>query len=169
MACNDSRALVLHPFANICFGLDSFIFVHVDMEDDDFDLANFPLGNYWTVASFGRREIYSSTPFRARDPARQIAFEDWAWNMETVAKGYLHKCVPDTVHAIRKNPGDSVVKRDTSTRAMPHPTAVFREMLTARQRAKLSQQPANNADLSPIFSTAWYFSHERRSRHDPTP
>lgn len=164
MASNDPRTLVLHPRANIYFGPDTLVFVHVDMEDDDFDLVNFPIANYWTNAAFGRREVYLSTPFRPRDPAAQIAYEDWAWNMETTAAGCLHKCVPNTVHAIRKSRRDSVGKRDTTTKAMPHPTVLFREMLMARQRAKLSQQPANNDDLSPIFSTAWYSTYQRRTR-----
>ena len=127
-ALKDGRDVILHPLASIYFGHESYLYLHVDMEDPDFDLLSLSMTNYWTTLSFTRRDICVAVPFPVRDAKRQIAFEDWGWHWETVSRGIIHKTVPDTVHAVRMRQV-SVLRRDTAANSLAAPTQLFRGML----------------------------------------
>lgn len=128
MGAKDTRPIIFHPQVNVFFGLHNFILVHVDMEDEDFELSVLAMANHWTALSFSKRQLYLSVPYRAADPKRQIGHEDWGWNLETILNGYIHKTVPGTVHAIRSR-GDSRVHQTTARNAMPSPTNLFRNLI----------------------------------------
>jgi glycosyltransferase involved in cell wall biosynthesis len=135
-ATRDKRELVLHPQVSLYFGQDSFLFIHMDMEDDDFDLLSLSMSNYWTALAFARRDVCSAVPFRPRDLARHIGFEDWSWHLATISQGLIHKSVPGTAHAIRSRER-SVVREDIAAKAFPAPTPLFRDLLSqaAAQRS----------------------------------
>jgi glycosyltransferase involved in cell wall biosynthesis len=130
-ANKDSRSIVWHPTANIYFGTQRYLFAHVDMEDDDFDPVNLSFNNYWTALSFAKRELFLSLPYPASDLKGQVGYEDWNWNLETISRGYLHKCVPGTVHAIRARQ-HSVSQETVKHKGLPAPTTLFREMIGRR-------------------------------------
>ncbi len=93
-AIQDRRTLIMHPSATLYFGVHNYLFVHLDMEDEDFDLLNLSMLNYWTTLSFARRETYASIPFRPRDLARQVGFEDWGWNWRRSRAGSCTSACP---------------------------------------------------------------------------
>jgi hypothetical protein len=131
-AASDPRPIIWHPLALIMFGAQSYLFTHIDMEDDDFEVAGLALQNLWSAQSFARRELYASVPFPATDRQRQLGYEDWGWNLETVAKGYLHKSVPGTANGCRKKDQGSLLQKTAASRAMPNPTILFRDMVQSR-------------------------------------
>lgn len=138
-ACNaankDSRSIIWHPTANIYFGTQRYLFAHLDMEDDDFDLVNLSFNNYWTALSFAKRELFLSLPYQASNLEGQVGYEDWNWNLEAISRGYLHKCVPGTVHAIRARE-HSVSQETVKHNGLPAPTTLFREMIGRRMPSR---------------------------------
>jgi glycosyltransferase involved in cell wall biosynthesis len=128
MGAKDARPIIFHPQVNIVFGFHNYIFVHADMEEEDFELSILAMTNYWTALSFAKRQVYLSIPYRAIDPKLHIGFEDWDWNIETILNGYIHKTVPGTVHAIRSQSG-SRVHRTTTRNALPSPTYLFQNLI----------------------------------------
>ncbi len=136
----ETRRIVLHPAVNIFFGIDPYLFVHVDMDDEDFDILKLAMINYWTALSFAKRELYLEFPFPAADLKRQIGYEDWSWNMQTIAGGCHHKSVRDTVHAIRQK-RNSLVVQTTSSQAMPVANDLFRTLLSRRRGGDAIAKP----------------------------
>jgi len=124
----DRSAVVWHPEVNLYFGVDAFIFYTIDMEDPDFDLLSLSMSNPWSASCFTSRELLAAVPYPETNFERQIAFEDWGWNLETVSKGCLHKCVPGTLYAVRIRP-DSLVRQTSARRALPKHTDLFRKMI----------------------------------------
>jgi glycosyltransferase involved in cell wall biosynthesis len=127
-ATGDSRPIVWHPLALIVFGLEPHLFIHVDGEDEDFDMISLSMSNFWASQSFAKREVYLSIPYPETRLGAQLGYEDWGWNLETISKGYLHKCVPNTVNAYRKR-RESLVQQTAAKNAMPKATTLFREMV----------------------------------------
>lgn len=119
---------ILHPKVCIYFGAFQQIYTHVDMDDDDFDVMNLSMSNYWTALAFAKRQTYREIPYPETKLEQQIGYEDWGWHLETIARGYRHKCVPGTLHAIRRREGNLTSRAD-SARAMPPPTTLFRSKL----------------------------------------
>ncbi len=129
----DARSVVWHPAANIYFGTQQYLFMHLDMEDEDFDVLNLSFSNCWTALSFAKRELYLSIPYRASNLECQVGYEDWSWHQETISRGYLHKCVSGTVHAIRSR-AQSLLHETTKRNALPAPTALYRELISRTHR-----------------------------------
>jgi glycosyltransferase involved in cell wall biosynthesis len=127
-AARERREAVFHPQASLYFGDENFLYVHTDMEDEDFDLLNLSVSNYWTTLCFARRSTCTAIPFPARDAERQIGYEDWGWHLNTIAAGIIHKTVPGTCHAVRVR-RSSVVHRDIARSSLTAPSRLFRDML----------------------------------------
>ena len=139
-ADKDARTVVWHPTANIYFGTQRYLFMHIDMEDEDFDVVNLSFNNCWTALSFAKRELYRSLPYRAANLGGQVGYEDWSWHQETISRGCLHKCVPGTVHAIRSRE-QSLVQETTKRNALPAPTTLYRELVCRANRREQEGSP----------------------------
>lgn len=124
----DARSIVWHPEVNVYFGAEDKILVHVDMESPQFDVAGLAVRNYWTALCFAKRAFLLSVPYPATNLGHQIGYEDWGWNMETIARGALHKVVPGTGHVIRVRAA-SVVRRTTEAECLPRPSEMFCQLL----------------------------------------
>lgn len=132
-AVSDTRNVIWHPAANQYFGLEPHIYVHIDMEEPAFDLLTLMTNNYWTSASFSRREIYLASPYPPTHLDKQLGYEDWYWNVETIRHGILHKVVPGTVHFIRQKPM-SQVRRTEVRSSLMYPSLLFKDFLDKRDK-----------------------------------
>lgn len=130
-ATSDMRSVVWHPEVNQYFGAHPHIFAHADMEDPTFDLFALTINNYWTSASFSSREIYLSHPFPASHTERQIGYEDWAWNSETIRHGIYHKIVVGTAHFIRQKL-ISMVRQMEARSCLMSPSPLFKDFIDKR-------------------------------------
>jgi hypothetical protein len=101
---------IAHPQYNYFFEKQATIFTHVDQESPDFRLDLLRVANYWDALCVCPTDIYREIPFCDRDIAGGYAYEDWFWNCETVAAGYIHKVVPDTVLFKRRQESSQTVK-----------------------------------------------------------
>lgn len=102
IATTRDEPIVWHPEVCVYFGAARHIFCHIDMEDEAFRPASLAIENFWTALSFAASDIYIQNPYPETDLASGFGFEDWAWNMETISRGIIHKIVPGTGHAIRR-------------------------------------------------------------------
>ena len=145
-ACRDLREIVWHPDVNLYFGIDAHLFRHIDMEDPQFDPLSLLLSNYWTSLCFARRSLLNEVPYRRISLTDQIGYEDWAWNIETIGRGVLHKIVPGTAHAIRIKP-NSLRQKTSALRALPYPSPLFRTNVIG---SRGSSSPRFRATSPPI-------------------
>jgi glycosyltransferase involved in cell wall biosynthesis len=100
------EAHIAHPEYNYFFEKSANIYKQVDQESPEFRLDTLRWANYWDALCMCRTEIYLKFPFCSRNIAGGYAYEDWHWNCETVAAGYIHKVVPKTV-LFKRRQGDS--------------------------------------------------------------
>jgi glycosyltransferase involved in cell wall biosynthesis len=104
---------VVHPELNVFFEGRNSIFLHRGSDDELFDLDYFRVGNYWDAMCMAERSILLEYPYRPRDIALGFAYEDWDWNMRTLAGGVTHYVAVDTVHFKRsRKRSQSKVSRD---------------------------------------------------------
>ncbi|MCZ2340394.1 MAG: glycosyltransferase family 2 protein [Bacteroidales bacterium] len=130
---SDQRNIIWHPEINLYFGGYPHIFHHMDMESKEFHLATIAVSNYWTALCFAPRELLLSCPYPTSNMKHQRGFEDWAWNMETIHRGWIHKVVPGTAHAIRiKTSTASVNRTATNNRCLWPRTELFLDIVQQR-------------------------------------
>jgi Glycosyltransferases, probably involved in cell wall biogenesis len=127
----DPRKIAWHPEVNAYFGVTPYIFMHVDMEDPTFQIADIAYTNLWTSLCFTTTDFLRSVPYAGTDLKNGIGYEDWCWNIDVIQNGGLHKIVPDTAHAIRTR-GVSLVKQTSAADSVPRPSHFFRKMIAGR-------------------------------------
>jgi hypothetical protein len=137
--------VIWHPELCVYFGADRHIFRHIDMEEPGFSAAGLVIENYWTALSFGARDLYADNPYPGTDLKAGFGFEDWAWNMQTISRGILHKIVPGTGHVIRRRE-QSVSRATVHAGAVPRPTSYLQDYLRRRKDCR----DAGDGPASPL-------------------
>jgi len=132
-ASRDVRNIIWHPEINQLFGLNPHQFLHVDMEDPDFDIYLLSAINYWTSLVFARRSLFHCVPYPETNLPMQLGFEDWSWNINSILHGAIHKIVPGTVHFIRQK-SVSLVKKTADAQCLPNSLPLFRNILEHKQK-----------------------------------
>jgi glycosyltransferase involved in cell wall biosynthesis len=125
----DQRNIAWHPEVNVYFGVTPNIFLHMDMEDPRFHIANLAYTNPWTSLCFVSAEFLRAVPYAGTRLKDHIGYEDWCWNIDVVDNGGLHKIVPQTAHAIRTR-NVSLVKQTTAAGCIPRPSDFFRNKIS---------------------------------------
>ncbi|QBE64811.1 glycosyltransferase family 2 protein [Pseudoduganella lutea] len=131
------KAAIYHPEVNIYFGAHHRAFRHPDPATlDPSGIAGLLLENYWTSLSFGHRSIYLENPVHDNGIDDGHGYEDWHWNMDTVAKGIKHRPVPRTAHFVRLKPTGSLNLRSASGSAIVRPSSFARQLIFGRSKSK---------------------------------
>jgi hypothetical protein len=102
-----------------------YLFTEADFDHSSFDCAPHPqvqavyliqessnsacfdpralfMENMWGAVAFARRAVFRQYPYLAVDRAAGFGIEDWSWNSETLAAGFVHRVVEGTVHLHRE-------------------------------------------------------------------
>lgn len=118
--------LIVHPELQISFGSVHCVAHVLDMDEQpDYPLQNCLAVHPWIACSFGAKSIYEKSPYcRADTQETGFGFEDWQWNLETIAKGGRHVCAPNTAHYYRRKP-TSMLTEMVASGAVIRPTEFF--------------------------------------------
>lgn len=121
MKANKENDCVLHPEYNVYFGAaDQHVLHHVGMDESDFLLSSIYRTNYWTALAFSSRKIFERYPYKENRIRDGFGYEDWTWNVETIANGIRHLVVPGTSHFIRRSIGDgSLLNKTNAAKSLP--------------------------------------------------
>lgn len=124
MAETLDEGVILHPECNVYFGEAPYVMRHPDQDEPGFDPFALLARNPWTVLSFAARTTYLARPFGATRFASGFGYEDWAWNLETIAHGHRHHVVPGTSHAVRqrRRSQNEIAK---ASGVIPHPVRLI--------------------------------------------
>lgn len=109
---------IAHCQVNLNFERDMLFWQHTDSRDPDFDPSVFCVTNHWTALSMAPTSVYREHPYKRASAELALGFEDWEWNTRTLAAGFVHAVVPETVHFIRKRPGSMSDTHASQTRAI---------------------------------------------------
>jgi glycosyltransferase involved in cell wall biosynthesis len=121
-----TRPTIWHPEANLIFGDENpHVFLHRDMEDLGFEQDWLRVANYWTALSFAELTIYSAFPYPSNRLAEGFGYEDWSWNISTIAAGITHRTVEGTIHCVRRKPGGSLLASTVQSGALPDWSPLF--------------------------------------------
>ncbi len=120
----ESVPTVWHPAMSAYFGETTRVVHHPDSADPAFDRTRFRLHNAWTALCFCPSWILGDVPYRPNHLSEGFGFEDWSWNTEILDRGWRHGIVPDTVHAIRRAGGESLISKSVRSLRTPWRQAV---------------------------------------------
>ena len=137
------RRYVIHPEVSVYFHKKTLLFYHPDQRDDNFDGSNIIVENYWTALSFARRDTFLATRYLATPPCSGFGYEDWHWNCEVMARGFIHTIAPRTAHFIRSKESGSLNAASASRNALVRHSALFDNFAarTSREKRLFRKEP----------------------------
>ncbi|WP_207540780.1 glycosyltransferase family 2 protein [Sabulicella rubraurantiaca] len=117
--------VVWHPEASVFFGTaEPYWLVHRDDDILGADWQTLALRNHWTSLCFAPRRLFERVRYQSVEIEKGLGYEDWAFNMDTIAAGYRHRIVRDTLHLVRMRP-DSLVRMSAMRDILVAPTNLF--------------------------------------------
>lgn len=123
-ASDGQTTLVLHPELNVYFGETApYVWRHTPQTPSA--LNDLLEHNLWTALCFTTRAALLEVAYERSEPGSGFGYEDWHWNCETVARGYVHVPVPGTVHFIRVHTDASRRQIQCRDGAIIRPSAFF--------------------------------------------
>jgi glycosyltransferase involved in cell wall biosynthesis len=130
------RRFVIHPEVSLYFDQKVVLFYHPDQRREDFDEGGIIVENYWTSLCFSRRETFLEMPYLSTPPCSGFGYEDWHWNCEVMARGFIHTIAPYTAHFIRSKETGSLNAATALRNGLIRHSALFDNFALRSRRKK---------------------------------
>jgi len=115
------RRYVVHPEVTVGFDQNTYIVYHPDQRGRDFAEIDVAFENCWPYICFSHRETFLEVPYAATPKSSGFGFEDWHWNCEVMARGFVHTVAAGTAFFNRlKESGSRFVEQSTRNTLIPH-------------------------------------------------
>ena len=104
--------VVVHPELNWFFDAAQLAYIKIAQDDPLFIPYYFYFGNYYDSLCMAQRATIREAPYGPRDVKNGFGYEDWQWNIETMAAGWRHVIAKDTIVFKRRRDTSLVVELD---------------------------------------------------------
>lgn len=130
------RTAILHAEMVLSFGMYNAFNWQVDQEGEYFNRPSLLTVNPWICASFAHRSVFEAVPYAACFPHQTgFGYEDWYWNCETVAKGYVHRLAWGAVYFYRRKWHGSVNEKNHHIKAVIPKSQLFSGSLVVPEKS----------------------------------
>lgn len=126
---------VAHPGVAITFEARDSVWRMPDSTGSGFEPIWLAEHNFWDSACVVPRAVVLDVPYPASSSRPAFGPEDWAWNIETIDRGFRHVVVPETVMFYRVKRRGSLLASHDGNSALLAPVAFL-----ARPRPEVSPQ-----------------------------
>lgn len=117
---------IFHPEIMLAFGGWNAYWWQVDQTGDLYRPGALLVSNYWNACAFAVRSIFENCPYQvSRVGEAGFGYEDWHWNCETIAKGYMHRIARGTARYERRKEGGSLNVAHQRAGAVIRPSRFF--------------------------------------------
>ena len=114
--------IIAHPEVNIVFDGGKYLWQNVDQASPMFTPHYMYVRNCYDSLCLTPREAHLEVPYVQRDVPNGLSFQDWQFAVETMAKGWKHVVVRDTIIFKRRRDFSLVVEsrdRQSIIRSLP--------------------------------------------------
>jgi hypothetical protein len=114
--------VIAHPEVNIVFDGGKYLWQNVDQDSPLFTPHYMYVRNCYDSLCLTPREAHLDVPYVQRDVPNGLSFQDWQFAVETMARGWKHVVVRDTIIFKRRRDFSLVVEsrdRQSIIRSLP--------------------------------------------------
>lgn len=130
------RNVILHAEMVLSFGMYNAFNWQVDQEGEYFDRASLLTVNPWICAAYAHRSVFENVPYAACYPTRTgFGYEDWYWNCETIASGYVHRLAWGAIYFYRRKWHGSVNEASHKIMAVMPKSRLFDKSLLVLKKS----------------------------------
>lgn len=98
----DGEKAIVHPEINWIFDGAHSVSVKPAQDEAYFSPYYFYFANYYAMLCMAPRRAILEIPYGSRDLASGFGYQDWQWNIETMAAGWRHVVARDTILFVRR-------------------------------------------------------------------
>ena len=113
-AAREGRRVIAHSELNVMFDGGNSVLVHIDQSSPLFTPYFAYVRNYHDSLCMTPREAHVAIPYVSRDIVNGLSFQDWQFSIESMAAGWEHVLVRDTI--IFKRRRDASLGQESSNR-----------------------------------------------------
>lgn len=106
----EGHRLIAHPELNVLFDGANSVLVNIDQRSPLFTPYYTYFRNYHDSLCLTPRQAHLDLPYVSRDIPNGLSFQDWHFSIETMAAGWEHVVVPDTIIFKRRRDFSLVVE-----------------------------------------------------------
>jgi len=118
---------IIHPELTVGFGTDRYLVFHADQRQCRVSQIDFAFANCWPYMSFSHRTTFLQVPYAPTPAASGFGYEDWHWNCEVIAHGFIHTVALGTAFFNRlKQSGSRFVEHNNRNAVMTHSALIDR-------------------------------------------
>lgn len=123
---------IYHPELMLAFGEWNAYWLQIDQLSEYYRAGTLLTTNYWNACAFAARSVFEQCPYQAsRVGEAGFGYEDWHWNCETIANGFIHRVASKTARYERRKEGGSLNVAHQKVGATIKPTRFFGGKLRA--------------------------------------
>lgn len=89
--------MIAHPELNWIFDAGPSVLAKCSQLDPMFSPYILTVMNCYDALCMAPKEAFLEVPYRRRDRANGLGYEDWQWNIDTMKEGWVHDVVQDTI------------------------------------------------------------------------
>ncbi len=120
----DSR--IYHPALMVAFDAWNAYWYQIDQLDPNYQNDSLLSMNYWNACAFAARKTFIQCPYAvSRVGEAGFGYEDWHWNCETIAEGYVHRAAEKTIRFERRKSTGSLNVAHQGASAVVRPSKFF--------------------------------------------
>lgn len=117
---------IYHPEMMLAFGGWNAYWWQVDQAGEYYRPGALLIANYWNASAFAARRAFEECPYHvSRVGEAGFGFEDWHWNCESIAAGYVHRLARGTIRFERRKEGGSLNVAHQLAGAVIRPSRFF--------------------------------------------
>lgn len=117
---------IYHPEIMVAFGAWNAFWWQVDQLEEFYRPGTLLTANYWNACAFAARSVFEACPYHvSRVGEAGFGFEDWHWNCETIAHGFVHRLARGTARFERRKQGGSLNVAHQQAGAVIRPSSFF--------------------------------------------
>jgi len=114
---------IVHPEVSIGFDQKFYVAYHPDQRQQNFAKLNVAFQHCWPYICCSRRETFLELPYAATPKDSGFGYEDWHWNCEAMARGFIHTIALGTVFFNRvKEIGSRFTEHNRKNTVIRHTT-----------------------------------------------
>lgn len=112
LSAEKSNKFIVHPEINLFFDADTQSIEKIDQDDPLFLQSYFYFGNYYDSMCVAPVGIHLQVPYMRRDIPNGLSYQDWQWNIDTIAEGFRHVIAKNTIVFKRRRDNSLVLESD---------------------------------------------------------
>jgi hypothetical protein len=121
-AAERGERVIAHPELNVVFDGQRVVALNVDQASPLFTPHYLYVRHYYDSLCLAPREAHLEIPYVSRDVPNGLSYQDFQWTIETLAAGWQHRVVRDTIIFKRRRDFSLVTEstgRKSVVRALP--------------------------------------------------